>query len=590
MKKYNQILLILIFLNSFLYANNQISISNSSIFIDKENLNIEAIKTKTFEPLNNIHKNFGFNKNLTVWLKIQIKNNTNKKIQKILDLDNPLLEEIVLYSNKDIRRSGMLYIDEKRKTINPSFTLNISANSTQSYYVKIKNNTTALQFSIKLEDEEVFLKKDFAKQFSIILLIGVISSFLIYAMVLFFYAKDISYLYYSFYIIVLLFQQLTYIGLLPLYMPLWFTRIDNLIVVPKVGAVIIMGIVFARSFLKTKNYENIDKIYKYLIYIVLLQIVFISSPYFYYPEITVLTGLVFIFFNYYAAIYVYKRGNKQARFFIVGWSFLIIGFFLTIIDALGIYSIMYNIPILVLVFTAIEALFLLLAFVDKLNILQKQKDSIDNKLVEELHERNAIIKEEVENRTLMLKNLYRELHHRVKNNLQVMLSIIRLQSNKIDNIETKEQFLKLENRIKSISKTHEILSLNDDIEKIDMYEYIYSLSEDIETSYSKEIDFDIRTVVFISLKDAVYIGIIINELLTNSMKYSECTKISIYLTQKKNELFLHISDNGKGFKSSDINEKSLGLELVNSLVVGQLNGTISKDIDNKCEYNIKLKI
>lgn len=590
MKKYNQILLILIFLNSFLYANNQISISNSFIFIDKENLNIEAIKTKTFEPLNNIHKNFGFNKNLTVWLKIQIKNNTNKKIQKILDLENPLLEEIVLYSNKDIRRSGMLYIDEKRKTINPSFTLNISANSTQSYYVKIKNNTTALQFSIKLEDEEVFLKKDFAKQFSIILLIGVISSFLIYAMVLFFYAKDISYLYYSFYIIVLLFQQLTYIGLLPLYMPLWFTRIDNLIVVPKVGAVIIMGIVFARSFLKTKNYENIDKIYKYLIYIVLLQIVFISSPYFYYPEITVLTGLVFIFFNYYAAIYVYKRGNKQARFFIVGWSFLIIGFFLTIIDALGIYSIMYNIPILVLVFTAIEALFLLLAFVDKLNILQKQKDSIDNKLVEELHERNAIIKEEVENRTLMLKNLYRELHHRVKNNLQVMLSIIRLQSNKIDNIETKEQFLKLENRIKSISKTHEILSLNDDIEKIDMYEYIYSLSEDIETSYSKEIDFDIRTVVFISLKDAVYIGIIINELLTNSMKYSECTKISIYLTQKKNELFLHIADNGKGFKSSDINEKSLGLELVNSLVVGQLNGTISKDIDNKCEYNIKLKI
>ncbi|WP_122893125.1 7TM diverse intracellular signaling domain-containing protein [Arcobacter peruensis] len=590
MKKYNQILLILIFLNSFLYANNQISISNSFIFIDKENLNIEAIKTKTFEPLNNIHKNFGFNKNLTVWLKIQIKNNTNKKIQKILDLENPLLEEIVLYSNKDIRRSGMLYIDEKRKTINPSFTLNISANSTQSYYVKIKNNTTALQFSIKLEDEEVFLKKDFAKQFSIILLIGVISSFLIYAMVLFFYAKDISYLYYSFYIIVLLFQQLTYIGLLPLYMPLWFTRIDNLIVVPKVGAVIIMGIVFARSFLKTKNYENIDKIYKYLIYIVLLQIVFISSPYFYYPEITVLTGLVFIFFNYYAAIYVYKRGNKQARFFIVGWSFLIIGFFLTIIDALGIYSIMYNIPILVLVFTAIEALFLLLAFVDKLNILQKQKDSIDNKLVEELHERNAIIKEEVENRTLMLKNLYRELHHRVKNNLQVMLSIIRLQSNKIDNIETKEQFLKLENRIKSISKTHEILSLNDDIEKIDMYEYIYSLSEDIETSYSKEIDFDIRTVVFISLKDAVYIGIIINELLTNSMKYSECTKISIYLTQKKNELFLHIADNGKGFKSSDINEKSLGLELVNSLAVGQLNGTISKDIDNKCEYNIKLKI
>ena len=590
MKKYNKILLILIFINSFLYANNQISITNSSIFIDKENLNMQHIKTKDFIPLNNRHVNFGFNKNITVWLKLKIENKTNIKVQKILDFDNPLLEEIVLYSNSDIRKSGMLYIDDQRMAINPYFDLNISANSDEIYYVKIKNTTTALQFSIHLEDKKIFFKNDFIKQFLIILLIGIISSFLIYAIVLYFYARDISYLYYSFYILVLLFQQLTYVGFLPLYMPLWFTRIDNLIVVPKVGGIIILGIIFARSFLKTKNYKNIDKVYKYLMYAVILEILFVSSPYFYYPEITVLTGLIFIFFNYYTAIYVYKRGNKQARFFIVGWSFLIIGFFLSIIDALGIYSIMHNVPILVLVFTAIEALFLLLAFVDKLNILQKQKDIIDNKLLDELHARNIIIKEEVENRTLMLKNLYRELHHRVKNNLQVMLSIIRLQSNKIDNIETKEQFLKLENRIRSISKTHEILNLNNDLEKIDMYEYIYSLSEDIETSYSKDIDFDIKTNISIRLKDAVYIGIIINELLTNSMKYSECTQIDIFLTQDKNDLYLYIKDNGKGFNSSNINKNSLGLELVENLVLGQLNGTISKNTSNKCEYNIKLKI
>ena len=590
MKKYNKILLILIFINSFLYANNQISITNSSIFIDKENLNMQHIKTKDFIPLNNRHVNFGFNKNITVWLKLKIENKTNIKVQKILDFDNPLLEEIVLYSNSDIRKSGMLYIDDQRMAINPYFDLNISANSDEIYYVKIKNTTTALQFSIHLEDKKIFFKNDFIKQFLIILLIGIISSFLIYAIVLYFYARDISYLYYSFYILVLLFQQLTYVGFLPLYMPLWFTRIDNLIVVPKVGGIIILGIIFARSFLKTKNYKNIDKVYKYLMYAVILEILFVSSPYFYYPEITVLTGLIFIFFNYYTAIYVYKRGNKQARFFIVGWSFLIIGFFLSIIDALGIYSIMHNVPILVLVFTAIEALFLLLAFVDKLNILQKQKDIIDNKLLDELHARNIIIKEEVENRTLMLKNLYRELHHRVKNNLQVMLSIIRLQSNKIDNIETKVQFLKLENRIRSISKTHEILNLNNDLEKIDMYEYIYSLSEDIETSYSKNIDFDIKTNISIRLKDAVYIGIIINELLTNSMKYSECTQIDIFLTQDKNDLYLYIKDNGKGFNSSNINKNSLGLELVENLVLGQLNGTISKNTSNKCEYNIKLKI
>jgi two-component sensor histidine kinase len=583
-------LFLLLFFKLSLFANDDFIIKNTYIYIDTKNTSYFNVKNEKFIKTNNKHYNFGFNNKITIWLKLQIENKSDNKIQKVLDLDNPLLEEIVLYSHDKLKKSGMLNISNSRVTISPIFDINIEANSNKTYYVKIKNSTTALQFSIHFDDRKTTINNDLIKQFFIVLLIGIISSFLIYAMVLYFYAKDISYLYYSLYIIVLLFQQLTYVGFLPLYMPAWFTHIDNLIVVPKVGGIIIMGIIFARSFLKTKSYPHIDKIYKYIIYAAIIQIIFVSSPYFYYPELTVLTGLIFICFNYYAAIYVYIRGNKQARFFIVGWSFLIIGFFLSIIDALGIYSIMYNIPILVLVFTAIEALFLLLAFVDKLNILQKQKDLSDNKFMKELNERHSIIEKEVDTRTLMLKNLYRELHHRVKNNLQVMLSIIRLQSDKIDSSETKEQFLKLENRIRSISKTHEILTLNNDTEKIDMYEYIYSLSEDIETSYSKDIDFDIKTNILIPLKDAVYIGIIINELLTNSMKYSDCTQIDIFLTQDKNDLYLYLKDNGKGFDMSAISKNSLGLELVENLVLRQLNGTISKNIVNKCEYNIKLKI
>ena len=584
------ILLIIFLSTNSLYSNSLVLISKTSIFIDNKNLNINQIKSKEFKEIFNKHQNFGFNNKINIWLKLQIQNNSSFDLIRILDLNNPLLEEIVFYSDSQLKKSGMLNINDNRTTISPSFDINIPANTNKIYYVKIKNSTTALQFSINIKDKKIFLENDLKKQFFIVLFIGIILAFFIYAMTLYFYAKDISYLFYSFYIVTLVFQQLTYVGFLPLYMPLWFVHIDNLIVVPKVGMVIITGILFARSFLKTKIYKHLDNIYKFIIYFVILQMIFVSSPYFYYPEVTVLTGLFFIFFNLYTAIYVYKNGNKQARFFIVGWCFLIIGFFLSIIDALGIYSVMYNFPSLVLILTAIEALFLLLAFVDKLNILQQEKNIADDKYLNELHQRNTIIEKEVNDRTLMLKNLYRELHHRVKNNLQIMLSIIRLQSNKLENEDMKEQFLKLENRIKSISKTHEILYLNDDLENVDMYEYIYSLSEDIEMSYSKDIDFDINTNVSIPLKDAVYIGIIINELITNSMKYSACTKICISLTKNHNNLHLYINDNGKGYSQSEVSNNSLGLKLVENLAVSQLKGKITKNTDGKCEYNIRLKI
>ncbi len=593
MKKTSFFFLLFIFFNTLCFAENNTSIEKISLFIDKNNTNIESVKSKPFKDISSNHLNFGFNDKIVLWVKIEIFNKSQKKEKYILEIDNPLLEEIILYSpDNTFFKSGMLNITEDRTNINPSFFLNIDSNTKNIYYLKVENTTTSLQFSINLTNEENFIKSDKFKQFLIVLSVGMIVAFSAYALVLYIYTKDTSYLFYTLYIVILLFQQLTYVGFLPLYMPKEFTYIDNLLVVPKVGAVIITGILFARKFLKTKTYKYIDNIYKVLIFAVILQIIFLATPKFYYPEVTVLTGLIFIIFNYYAAIYVYKKGNKQARFFIVGWSFLLVGFFLSIIDALGIYSVMYHVPSLVLFCTVFEALFLLLAFVDKLNILQKEKNDVDKKLLEELHTRNTIIENQVTSRTKTLNNLYKELHHRVKNNLQIMLSIIRLQGEKFDEEILKEQFQKLENRIKSISKTHEILYLNDNIEEIDMYEYIYSLCEDISTSYDNNlIEYCINVDEKIPLRESVYVGIIINELVSNSIKHaSSCNKIEIMLVKKDEHFYLKIADNGLGYKKENISNTSLGLRLVNSLVSDQLSGEIENNTIDKCEYIIRFKI
>ena len=575
------------------FSQNLVKVNDLSIFIDKNNLTFKEISLKPFEKISKNHLNFGFKKNIIIWLKIEILNNSNLPENRLLGLNNPLLEKISLYNEKSlINTSGMLNIKESRMAISPAFNVRIEANSKRIYYLKIENRTTALQFTINLLDKEEFYKKNKSKEINIILYLGMILAFLLYALALYIYTKDRSYILYILYIVTLVFQQLTYVGFLPLYMPASFTYVDNLIVVPKVGLLIITGILFARSFLKTNIYKKIDRFYKILIYFILFQILFLSTPLFYYPEVTVITGLVFIIFNYFTAIYVYKKGHKQARFFIIGWSFLLVGFFLSIIDALGIYSIMYYFPSLVLLCTTFEALFLLLAFVDKLSILQKEKDLSDTKLMNELQQRNVVIENKVKIRTKKLNNLYRELHHRVKNNLQIMLSIIRLQSIKLDNEVVSEQFRKLENRIKSISKTHELLYLNENIEKIDMYEYIYSLCEDINISFENEkIEITIESNEKIPLREAIYIGMIINELVSNTLKHAlECDFISIKLF-KENEYFnLIVKDNGLGYKINSILNESLGLTLVNNLVKEQLCGEIKINTENECEYKIRFKL
>ena len=565
-------------------------LDKASIYVDKENTEFQDIKNKQFEKLSTQHINYGFNSDISLWIKFELSNNTGEAQESILVLNNPLLERVVLYDEYDNTYvSGMLHVSNKREHINPSFLLKISSHTTQSYYLHVSNNTTALQFSLTLNDKDSFHNDDKAKQFFITLFIGIIGAFLIYALALFFYTKDISYFYYSLYIAALVFQQLTYIGFLPLYMSPSFTHIDNLIVVPKVGIMIITAAVFARSFLKTSLFIMLDNIYKYFIYGVILQILFLATPLFYYPEITIVTGLFFIFFNLYAGIYVYKKGNKQARFFIAGWSFLVVGYFLSIIDALGLYSVMYHLPSLVLACTIFEALFLLLAFVDKLSILQAQKEHSEHLLFSELQQRNIIVEEEVTQRTKALKNLYKELHHRVKNNLQIILSIIRLQKDRISDDKLKEHFIELENRINSIAKTHELLYQDETGENINMNEYIHSLCEDIRASLCKKVcHFKIETTLNMPLREAVYIGLIINELIANTIKHSQTSDtINIQLKEKEDKISLHVSDNGDDYKQNSHSESSLGLKLVNALVSEQLNGVINTD---KSSYDIRFEI
>jgi len=192
--------------------------------------------------------------------------------------------------------------------------------------------------------------------------------------------------------------------------------------------------------------------------------------------------------------------------------------------------------------------------------------------------------------------LLREIHHRVKNNLQVISSMLYIQSGYIKDKEAFEMFKETQNRIKSMALIHEELYQSKDLSKIDVAKYLQKLATDLINSYGiKQEDIKLKMAiheVLLGVNTAVPCGLIINELVSNSLKHAfpngKEGEIRVALrSDNANKFALIVSDNGVGFpKDLDFrNTETLGLQLVTTLVK-QLGGTIELDRSGGTEFKI----
>jgi len=219
--------------------------------------------------------------------------------------------------------------------------------------------------------------------------------------------------------------------------------------------------------------------------------------------------------------------------------------------------------------------------------------SIERKHTEEM------IKTSLKEKEVLLK----EIHHRVKNNLQVICSLLNLQSRYIVNKDDLKMFKESQDRIRSIALIHDRLYKSNDLAHIDFYEYIHSLANDLFRSYGMERE---RVSLEVNIKDfsigldlAIPCGLIINELLANALKYafpqsySGKAKIGLFFHKtNKGEVKIIIEDNGIGMpKGFNIHKtESLGIFLVVILVENQLNGKISLNRNQGTKYIINFPI
>lgn len=178
--------------------------------------------------------------------------------------------------------------------------------------------------------------------------------------------------------------------------------------------------------------------------------------------------------------------------------------------------------------------------------------------------------------------LIKELHHRVKNNLQVISSLLRLQAEMSDDSVLKDCLLDSRNRIHSMASVHNLLYRSEDLGSIDFGHYLKKLTDDLGMSYfgsvnriQVQLDLD---EVSLDLEKAIPLGILMNELISNAFKHAfkepDKAVLSIHVDQRGDNLEITVEDNGVGFDASKVNrESSLGMNLIESLS-DQLNAAL----------------
>ncbi len=193
--------------------------------------------------------------------------------------------------------------------------------------------------------------------------------------------------------------------------------------------------------------------------------------------------------------------------------------------------------------------------------------------------------------------MIREIHHRVKNNLQVISSLLRLQAEKLDDEKSRLVFDECRHRILSISLVHDKLYQTRDFARINLAHYIRSLTSHLAHSYyygkhNVQIITNLDEFV-VDINRAIPYGLIINELVSNSLRHAfphqKKGKVKVDMTKKREKHIIRVKDDGIGFpKEVDLfNPNTLGLQLINDLAK-QIEGCIELRRDEGTEISVTI--
>lgn len=194
------------------------------------------------------------------------------------------------------------------------------------------------------------------------------------------------------------------------------------------------------------------------------------------------------------------------------------------------------------------------------------------------------------------ETLIKEIHHRVKNNMQIMISLLNLQINSSKEKNEQEYLREFQNRVRSMAIIHERLYLENDINLISIDEYMLELSESLFSSLGSDEKIVLKHNISsfqLHIDYAIPLGLIINEMMTNSLKhgFKDGQKGELYLglDRKGKSIHFEYKDNGVGFDPLKPNENSFGTDLI-EILVNQIGGEIKLNTKQGVHYQIDFLI
>lgn len=218
-------------------------------------------------------------------------------------------------------------------------------------------------------------------------------------------------------------------------------------------------------------------------------------------------------------------------------------------------------------------------------ILRRNKIIRNNR--EEIAISNKLLLKGLKEKEVLLK----EVHHRVKNNLMLIISLVDFQTQEIDHKTHKERYLSLKKRIEAIAILHEQMLIKSDKGLDDNYNinrYINKIIDSLSSLHPQKVDFiDEIEAIDVNLDVAVPLGMLLNELISNSLKhnYNSKVKIEIKITEQNEYLNILYKDSGEFVKTINNERKSMGVFIVESMVK-QLKGTLKRE---NTTYSIKVR-
>ncbi|MDF1875131.1 hypothetical protein JHD48_05240 [Sulfurimonas sp. SAG-AH-194-I05] len=516
----------------------------------------------------------------TLWIKFTLENRTNQDKTLYITFDEAFFEKVTLYyKNKNTyvqKKNGLQTSMQKRDVYNhhAHFKVTLKKDESQLYYMQLKSHFATFG-GVAIHSEKHY-KINFQKEVMYYLLyFGAIGALSLYNLFLYFSLRKKEYLFYVGYSVSFALWIGLYSGIILYFIPV--SLYHNLyFVTPLAMAFFILFsselLNIEKHFPKTSLFMSFNVI---ALLILSILVNFSVNPWYF--IINIIANYIFIIY-FILSFILSLQHNSIAKYYIFALTFLLAT--LSIMSGImnGLIANFTDIKYFILIGSFIELILFSSLVSFRITRIQKEYESNLKTEIElqtqHAHETNVKLLKSLQEREWLLKEVY----HRVKNNFQIIISILWIE-NVADNNKNEKFTQSITNRLTAMSSVHEMLYSSKNLDKIFLDAYLEKIMLSISqsfTDYKTSIHTNIEKIAT-DMDTAITLGLIINELIANSMKHAflDSSNAIITLDIKKSSTIVTLlyTDNGQGFEEEQ--KKGLGHTLLNDFVSKLKNSSLT---------------